>query len=184
MQHNYLQKLCLSFSGAPSYEMMETDPDWVPSLKLGHSEVATSSLERHARCQRRSEVVCSSVEQFNADCEEESTDHVPKTQDAQCQTDLCASDIDKLESELLKLRQKENRNMNVESFENDVEKVNYFTALPSYFHLLHLFNFSKPHFPSKRVVSSFQMLMIVFFRLRLDLPIQFIKVIRNLISRR
>lgn len=27
------------FTGQPAYEMLETHPDWAPSLLLGHSEV-------------------------------------------------------------------------------------------------------------------------------------------------
>ncbi|GFO11418.1 Zinc finger protein [Plakobranchus ocellatus] len=40
--------------GAPAYERMESDPDWVPSLNLGHGEVKPASANRHSRRQRRS----------------------------------------------------------------------------------------------------------------------------------
>ncbi|KAK0152525.1 hypothetical protein N1851_005951 [Merluccius polli] len=40
-------------SGQPAYEMLETHPDWAPSLHLGHADAAASSARRSKRAQRR-----------------------------------------------------------------------------------------------------------------------------------
>ena len=40
-------------AGAPSYEMLESDPDWAPSLHLGHVEVKETSTGRHNRLKDR-----------------------------------------------------------------------------------------------------------------------------------
>ncbi|XP_003449413.4 uncharacterized protein LOC100695668 [Oreochromis niloticus] len=40
-------------SGKPAYEMDETNPDWVPTLHMGHSEIPASSLDRHRRRMQR-----------------------------------------------------------------------------------------------------------------------------------
>ncbi|XP_026017886.1 uncharacterized protein LOC113018754 isoform X1 [Astatotilapia calliptera] len=40
-------------SGKPAYEMDETNPDWVPTLRMGHSEIPASSLDRHRRRMQR-----------------------------------------------------------------------------------------------------------------------------------
>ncbi|CAI5659782.1 unnamed protein product [Oreochromis niloticus] len=40
-------------SGKPAYEMDESNPDWVPTLHMGHSEIPASTLDRHRRRMRR-----------------------------------------------------------------------------------------------------------------------------------
>ncbi|MEQ2223683.1 hypothetical protein ILYODFUR_039117 [Ilyodon furcidens] len=46
----YLQVCSRHFhSGKPSYEMDELNPDWVPTLHMGHSEIKVSTSDRHAR---------------------------------------------------------------------------------------------------------------------------------------
>ncbi|KAK0137183.1 hypothetical protein N1851_026621 [Merluccius polli] len=39
--------------GKPAYEMLECDPDWAPSLNLGHSEVKAAGTDRFERLGRR-----------------------------------------------------------------------------------------------------------------------------------
>ncbi|XP_072515059.1 uncharacterized protein [Salminus brasiliensis] len=39
--------------GQPAYEMMETDPDWAPSLHLGHTDIKPTDTERSARLSKR-----------------------------------------------------------------------------------------------------------------------------------
>ncbi|MEQ2297647.1 hypothetical protein AMECASPLE_036703 [Ameca splendens] len=41
------------FQGKPSYEMDEFNPDWVPTLHMGHSEIKVSTSDRHARRLKR-----------------------------------------------------------------------------------------------------------------------------------
>ncbi|XP_051556083.1 uncharacterized protein LOC127442239 isoform X3 [Myxocyprinus asiaticus] len=42
-------------SGQPAYEMLDTHPDWAPSLLLGHNEVKLTDKNRFARQIRRRE---------------------------------------------------------------------------------------------------------------------------------
>ncbi|KAL0993816.1 hypothetical protein UPYG_G00114300 [Umbra pygmaea] len=39
--------------GKPSYEMLECDPDWAPSLHLGHTEVKATNTDRFERFRKR-----------------------------------------------------------------------------------------------------------------------------------
>ncbi|KAF7660842.1 hypothetical protein LDENG_00273900 [Lucifuga dentata] len=39
--------------GQPSYEMMETDPDWAPSLHLGHRDITPTDTARSVRRSKR-----------------------------------------------------------------------------------------------------------------------------------
>ncbi|CAI5670917.1 unnamed protein product [Oreochromis niloticus] len=45
--------LLQKFSGKPAYEMNHTNPDWVPTLHMGHSEIRTSHSDRHRRRTQR-----------------------------------------------------------------------------------------------------------------------------------
>ncbi|XP_038138972.1 uncharacterized protein LOC119782193 [Cyprinodon tularosa] len=40
-------------SGKPSYEMDELNPDWVPTLNMGHCEINATTSDRHVRCLKR-----------------------------------------------------------------------------------------------------------------------------------
>ncbi|XP_057676560.1 uncharacterized protein LOC130906338 [Corythoichthys intestinalis] len=42
--------------GEPAYEMMESDPDWAPSLHLGHTSVTLTNTARSARRSRREQL--------------------------------------------------------------------------------------------------------------------------------
>ncbi|XP_057675997.1 uncharacterized protein LOC130906088 [Corythoichthys intestinalis] len=42
--------------GEPAYEMMETDPDWAPSLHLGHRSVTPTNTAHSARRSRREQL--------------------------------------------------------------------------------------------------------------------------------
>uniref|UniRef100_A0A1A8PKY3 THAP-type domain-containing protein n=1 Tax=Nothobranchius rachovii TaxID=451742 RepID=A0A1A8PKY3_9TELE len=44
------------YSGKPAEETLETHPDWVPSLHLGHNEVKANNIERFLRQERRQDV--------------------------------------------------------------------------------------------------------------------------------
>ncbi|KAJ8003215.1 hypothetical protein DPEC_G00167090 [Dallia pectoralis] len=41
------------YSGKPAYEMDESNPDWAPTLHLGHSEVRATESDRYRRLQRQ-----------------------------------------------------------------------------------------------------------------------------------
>ena len=43
-------------AGAPAYEMLQNDPDWAPSLNLGHGEAKTASVVQIVRDLRKPNV--------------------------------------------------------------------------------------------------------------------------------
>jgi hypothetical protein len=47
-----MKYLWLSVTGQPAYEMYDTDPDWAPSLKMGHEELK-SDAKRFERQRER-----------------------------------------------------------------------------------------------------------------------------------
>lgn len=46
----------LAYAGQPAYEMLETDPDWAPSLHLGHMDTVCTDTARSARIGKRDEL--------------------------------------------------------------------------------------------------------------------------------
>lgn len=42
--------------GQPAYEMMESDPDWAPSLRMGHTDIKPTDSTRSARRFKRDEL--------------------------------------------------------------------------------------------------------------------------------
>ena len=57
-------------------------------------------------------------------------------------------------------------------FENNDDKVKYFTGLPSYSILLSLFAYLELYIPAKPLLNKFQLLMLTLIHLRLNLPLQ------------
>lgn len=64
------------FTGKPAYEMLESDPDWVPSLHMGHSDEKTRRTERLSSSQtteeQRWETEARQADVFNAETQRES----------------------------------------------------------------------------------------------------------------
>ncbi|KAK7495254.1 hypothetical protein BaRGS_00013436, partial [Batillaria attramentaria] len=101
--------------GKPAYEMMETDPDWVPSLHMGHTEMKTTNTGRFNRCQER-EKARQEAEMVKATAlqEEEALVHEAQLQaDASAtatvatQTDLTGTDMPQFDAGHLRLMQEE-----------------------------------------------------------------------------
>lgn len=44
-------------TGKPAYEMLQCDPDWVPSLHLGHTEVKATHIEQYKRRSKRQQAL-------------------------------------------------------------------------------------------------------------------------------
>ena len=42
-----------SITGKPAYEMLDTHPDWAPSLELGHQESETTTTPHYERRMQR-----------------------------------------------------------------------------------------------------------------------------------
>ena len=89
--------------------MMVNDPDWAPTLNIGHDEVAPSNPGRHTRRQRRSKI----SRDYGADSDtalntktEFSTAYRLTTWDAMCLTDLTSNKIKEMVSKHLHYEKK------------------------------------------------------------------------------
>ncbi|KAF3698388.1 THAP domain-containing protein 11 [Channa argus] len=188
-------------SGQPAYEMLDTHPDWVPSLLLGHNEVKVTNKERFARQSRRRLKAHQIVEQVVKEEEEEvevargESENRPQQEaenttkqevdtaqnpDHHCVEEcaLCKSkhdEIDYLLEENRRLSQDLDELKMTEQFlkEDDV-KVKYYTGLPGHATFQVLLGHVKPFLPQLQELTPFQMILLTFMRLRLDLPLQHI----------
>ncbi|XP_070173715.1 uncharacterized protein [Littorina saxatilis] len=158
-------------SGKPSYEMMETDPDWAPSLLLGHSEMKTTDTGRHGRQKNRAAtkqllqeateaVMIDNGEAEGGDVHAEDDSHHEEMEDGENtrlreevtqleqERDMMRGEINRLLEENRELKKKlASREIVEESFQGDNEKVRFYTGLPSYATLLVLLNYLSPHLP-------------------------------------
>uniref|UniRef100_A0A1A7XGQ0 Uncharacterized protein n=2 Tax=Iconisemion striatum TaxID=60296 RepID=A0A1A7XGQ0_9TELE len=73
--HNKINFIWISSKGKPAYEMDETNPDWVPTLHMGHSEVSASNSGRHERRLQRMKNEAG-VQDGAAECEGETPSEV------------------------------------------------------------------------------------------------------------
>lgn len=100
----------------------------------------------------------------------------------QTDTDITGGDIDGMQFELNRLLE-ENRDLKkklkekeitLEAFKEDDEKVKFYTGLPSFATLVVVLNHVAAFLPqgTRRLLSPFQMLMMTLMRLRLNLPVQ------------
>ena len=173
----------------------ESNPDWVPSLKLGHGEkrsLATSSrhdraVERSAKRKRNGE------EQDKGEVEREiieiDRDHEVISEEAaeselkQVKDQLGAAcvEISRLKNNLSVLALEE------EAFKGNDKKVCFYTGIPSWDLFSKLFMYLKPHLSSEKALTPFQQLIMTLMRLRLNLTIQDLafrfKVHKSTISR-
>lgn len=178
--------------GKPAHRRMVNDPDWAPTLNLGHSAgISSPCPERHERLkgrkQRQAQVEAArallSLHDTNSTCEPD-TNAENQPGGMTTQTDLDMKTVSALEEEVLnltveKLRLQETISafeMKPESFEGENEKVLYLTGLPSYLILMTVFNFVSPFMTEIRrtSVTKFQQLLLVLMKLRLNLPNQYL----------
>ncbi|KAK2863569.1 hypothetical protein Q5P01_003102 [Channa striata] len=182
-------------SGQPAYEMLDTHPDWVPSLLLGHNEVKVTNKERFARQSRRrlkthqevkeEEVEVEVARQGSEDRLRQEAENTAKQEaeaaqnpDQHCVEErvLCVSkcdEIDRLLDENRRIRHELGELKMTEQFfvEDDV-KVRYYTGLPGYATFQVLLGHVMPFLPQEPELTPFQMILLTFMRLRLDLPLQ------------
>lgn len=65
-----LNKALSVLTGEPSYELMESHPDWKPSLRLGHCEMKATNSVRFVRQQDRGQMKRDAVEKAKKEAEE------------------------------------------------------------------------------------------------------------------
>uniref|UniRef100_A0A3Q2X6M0 Transposase Helix-turn-helix domain-containing protein n=1 Tax=Haplochromis burtoni TaxID=8153 RepID=A0A3Q2X6M0_HAPBU len=154
-------------SGKPAYEMDVTNPDWAPTLHMGHDDIPVSDSDRHARRMQwkrkrapiggtpppQKKTLEVEVPAANVD----SGDRTDSVTEAKGQTKDCVCNEQELNKHFLK---------------DDTEKVRYYTGLHCYAVLMSLFNTVKDFLPISKKLTGFLMLLITLMRLRLDLPVQ------------
>uniref|UniRef100_A0A3Q4HKB2 THAP-type domain-containing protein n=1 Tax=Neolamprologus brichardi TaxID=32507 RepID=A0A3Q4HKB2_NEOBR len=174
-------------SGKPAYVMDETNPDWVPTQHMGHSEILTSNSDRHRRRTQREQqrapvggkdhhhhphpqLAAANVE--NLDLTVRHTEATRQTKDCVC-CEQSRAEVNRLLEENRKLQsQLKKTELNEHFLKDDTEKVRYYTGLPCFAILLAVFDNVKAFLPASKKLSHFQMLLLTLMRLRLDLPVQ------------
>ncbi|XP_065103379.1 uncharacterized protein [Paramisgurnus dabryanus] len=193
--------------GKPAYEMIECDPDWAPSLHLGHTEVKATNCGRFERSLRRQRALAGKnrapnvtpldqavynektkkVMQQDVEKEQSRQDDIAQNPDNHStqECDLCKCRQDEINHLLEENRQLKHEldksKITEEFFKYDDVKVKYYTGLPSYAIFQVVLSNVTQFLPGKfkRKLTCFQMLLLTFMRLRLDLPIQHIAHLFN-----
>ncbi|XP_049617122.1 uncharacterized protein zgc:113019 isoform X2 [Syngnathus scovelli] len=197
----------------PAYEMMENDPDWAPSLHMGHTENEHGN-SLHSAKRKKSVLRSEGIQEAGESAEEEPArreealtlnikqekeEEIVKWERMECcgtgtrneetlieavkreagQTE-CIFCIQR--SEEVSRLVEENRRLRHELdafkipngfFQDDDNKVEYYTGLPNVTSFMTFFCFLLPLMPARHSrLSPFQVLLLTFMRLRLDLPTQ------------
>ncbi|XP_051733486.1 uncharacterized protein zgc:113019 [Ctenopharyngodon idella] len=194
--------------GKPAYEMLECDPDWVPSLHLGHTEVKPTDPGRFNRRTMRQQALkgnnAAPAPLDLADLKSEMDEAEPpddalqmdkaglkdNTEEQQeCSFCSCShAEINRLLEENRRLKEElSQKKMDEDFLKDDDVKVTYYTGLPCFAVLMGVLTQLLPCLPQTgRKLSPFQMLLLTLMRLRLNLPIQHIaylfSVDRNTVS--
>ncbi|XP_061662550.1 uncharacterized protein LOC133493307 [Syngnathoides biaculeatus] len=218
------KKTTKAFRGRPAYEMMENDPDWAPTLHVGHAENENRDGPRSAKGKTlalRSKRVqegqgstgedldpCKEALAWNVkqaedpddvgewevkptgqmECggvgcgigpeevkQEEALFQVVKHEEGQMECEFCvqrSAEVSRLVEENRRLRRELDAfKMPDGFFEDDDDKVEYYTGMPNVGSFMNFFCFLLPLMPAEENrLSPFQVLLLTFMRLRLDLP--------------
>ena len=186
------------FSGKPSNLIDRDHPDWIPTLNLGHttstSASSTSKKERYDRVKMRREAKKEIQASNGDDSDDDRVCDIEFEEESFVEVDECVNESIDCESVFLKeisslkeenaiLKRKiENLSKNVEfvrlldktDFEEDDDKVTYYTRLPNSVVLMSLFDLISPGISQRSNCSltAFQKFIITLMRLRLNLPVQ------------
>lgn len=187
-------------NGKPAYEMLECHPDWAPSLNLGHSEVKVTTSERFDRLCSRIKAkqqpatllqnTGAEADKENIPVETHAAPNITATEDVELgqigqqneeerECRMCSlrlKEMARLQEENRKLKEELSKKKLDEDFlkDNDV-KVKFYTGLPSFALLMGVLMQISPSLPTtERKLSHFQMLLLTFMRLRLNLPLDHI----------
>ncbi|KAM4727843.1 uncharacterized protein FYW61_011018 [Anableps anableps] len=157
-------------SGKPAYEMLETHPDWKPSLLLGHKEVRKE--EEPQEMPHTVEVVLKCEEDDEEEQKQEETG-LPQPEEENM-LDCCALEqITHLKGELTELKL-------TELFLRGEKKVNYYTGLQSHSTFQVLLRYIKAFLPQGATkLTPFQMVLLTLMRLKLNFPMDRISHLFN-----
>nr|XP_055061449.1 uncharacterized protein LOC129444673 isoform X2 [Misgurnus anguillicaudatus] len=179
--------------GKPAYEMLECDPDWVPSLHMGHSEKSTDTKRFNQRKKRKKSLMGNNAAFAPLDLDDQRSDMVEDVpqDDAlqmdevglntvkQQECDFCScsnAELNRLleENRMLK-KELSQQKMDEDFFKADDKKVEYYTGLPSFPVLMGVLAHLDPYLPqASQNLSPFQTLVSTLMQLKLNLPVQHI----------
>ena len=159
-------------SGKPASPLDENNPDWLPTLNMGHSKQSSESraravAERWERMKAR--------ESLNKESEVRNTEVLSDADDANLNS-VDASTQTALTSRMIEDMQEKTEDKSMQVFTeksfimNGEEYVRFYTGLTN-FEVLHaVFDFVVPPATVKTKLSFFQEFVLTIIKLRLDLP--------------
>lgn len=153
--------------GKPAYEMLENDPDWAPSLHLGYSDSETDTAHSDAYDSNTESGELSPALSLTFETEENSCQDDPQIEYG---TSSFRAEMYSFWEENQELR----RQLDSDHFfaDCDIDKVKYFTGLSSASIFMGVLSELMPLLSNtEKSLTPFQMLLLTFMRLRLDLPI-------------
>uniref|UniRef100_A0A3P8NI01 THAP-type domain-containing protein n=1 Tax=Astatotilapia calliptera TaxID=8154 RepID=A0A3P8NI01_ASTCA len=185
-------------SGKPAYEMDQTNPDWVPTLHMGHSEIRTSHSDRHRRRTQRQQnkvlfggkrqphpqpqsliLKVTGADAENIDIREKQTEDQQLTNDC-VHCVQSRAEINRLLEENRKLKSKlDKTELNENFLKGDTEKVKYYTGFTCFAIFMSVLENVKAFLTASKKLPHFQMLLLTLMRLRLDLPVQHLSYLFN-----
>uniref|UniRef100_A0AAZ1Y3H4 THAP-type domain-containing protein n=1 Tax=Oreochromis aureus TaxID=47969 RepID=A0AAZ1Y3H4_OREAU len=153
-------------SGKPAYEMDQTNPDWVPTLHMGHSEIRMSHSDCHRwRTQRQQQKALVGGKQ-QPHLQPQPRSLILKVTEDQRPTNDCVhcvqsrAEINRLLEENRKLKSLlDKAEMNENFLKGDTEKVKYYTGLTCFAIFMSVLDNVKAFLPASKKLS-------------LDLPVQ------------
>ncbi|XP_055907160.1 uncharacterized protein LOC129942314 [Eupeodes corollae] len=181
-------------------------PDWIPSLNMGYPQFSKPGVGRYQRLKNRTKLkddvipevdpvvtptVAVEVEVELSELEQLKLELKAKDETIKACEDKAKKLADQLKESTemyeQKLQQNEKgmkamagqlkvRNMSITDFENNDSKVLYFTGIPNFTTLSHLFDFLKDYISSSpmKQINVFDAFMITLMKLRLDLPFTYL----------
>ena len=154
-------------SGKPSPLYDTTNPDWVPSLKLGHNNCSSADTSRHDRASARA-VKRRKVQEAVDDDEEREVLIIEQEEAVQDDNGGQSKEVDILTAELAQTKDLNASRLVEAVFRRDNDNVLYYSGLPTWEPLHLMFTFLQIHLPASR--RAFQKLLMTLMRLRLNLP--------------
>ena len=184
-------------SGKPAALYDDTNPDWLPTLHLGHSKKPEPSKKAAERWERRRARMASDTSRFEAaetlltlratstsECKQDVEEPMAEQDGVATQTDITSVCMDGTREELACCRQviryltarlTQRVTFSEASFEND-ETVKFYTGLPNLMVLKAVFAFVQTSVPSSELstnkLSSFQEFVATLVKLRLNSQVQ------------
>lgn len=194
MRYNFL--ISPFFITGHASKLYDTNnPDWAPSLLLGYGTSSpTTPASQKSRYERsiirsgKKQLYSTATTLIDFHNQTIAEHHAENCSDSgiSCQTDMGGVDIDErekyitvlnteiqnLRTEVMDLRNKiTNFSLSPDSFQNNEEKVKFYTGLPNFLTLMAIFDLIKDHLndSSRSMLTPFQQMMVCLMKIRLNL---------------